>query len=611
MATFAELGLSEALCQSLAKLGFEEPTPIQQEAIPALLTGADVLGQAATGTGKTAAFALPLLERWVLGTEPTDPEVLVITPTRELCLQVSEAFHSFGRDADVLVTPIYGGQEYGRQIRALKRGTHVVVATPGRALDHISRGTLKLDNVKAVVLDEADEMLDLGFADDLDAIFEELPDNVQTALFSATLPPRIARIAEEHLKNPIRIAIAKEATPEGEAPRVPQIAYVVGKNYRIAALGRILDLEAPELAIIFARTRNEVDDLTEALRARGYGVEALHGGLDQPTRDRVMRRARSGQVDAIVATDVAARGIDLENLTHVINFGIPASYETYVHRIGRTGRAGRTGTAITILEPREHRHLRMLERVTKSKIELRSVPSATDVRAKRLEIMRGALEEILSGDEKASLERFRVVIESLCEEHDPFDVAAAAMRLAEEAEGVLDDEADIPAFNENRRGDRGDRTDGERSPRSDRPRRERRDTPEPGMTRIFIGTGRSMGIRPGDIVGAIANEAGISSRAIGAIDISDRFTLAEVDSSAADEVVAALQGARFKGRTVLVKLDGGRPVRPPREFDGDRREFDRGTRAERFDRQDRPERSARFDRGGRFEQFDRRRGPRR
>lgn len=608
MATFAELGLSEALCQSLSKLGFEEPTPIQQEAIPALLTGADVLGQAATGTGKTAAFALPLIERCVLGTQPADPEVLVITPTRELCLQVSEAFHNFGRDADVLVTPIYGGQEYGRQIRALKRGTHVVVATPGRALDHISRGTLKLDSVKAVVLDEADEMLDLGFADDLDAIFEALPERVQTALFSATLPPRIARIAEEHLNNPIRIAIAKEATPEGEAPRVPQFAYVVGKNYRTAALGRILDLEAPELAIIFARTRNEVDDLTEALRARGYGVEALHGGLDQPTRDRVMRRARSGQVDAIVATDVAARGIDLENLTHVINFGIPASYETYVHRIGRTGRAGRTGTAITILEPREHRHLRMLERVTKSKIELRSVPSATDVRAKRLDIMRGALEEILSGEEKDSLERFRVVVESLCEDHDPFDVAAAAMRLAEEAEGVLDDEADIPAFNERRR-DRAERAQGDSDARGERPRRERRDTPEPGMTRIFIGAGRSMGIRPGDIVGAIANEASISSRAIGAIDIADRFTLAEVDSAAADDVVNALQGARFKGRTVLVKLDGGRPARAPREFGADRRDrSDRSDRSARFERFDRTDRS---DRDARFEQYDRRRGPRR
>ena len=298
MATFAELGLSEQLITSLSALGFEEPTPIQEAAIPAILAGRDVLGQAATGTGKTAAFALPMIERFALGAEPGEPLILVLTPTRELCLQVAESFHSYGRDAGLIVTPIYGGQEYGRQIRALRRGTHVVVATPGRALDHIQRGTLTLEGIRAVVLDEADEMLDLGFADELDAIFEALPEHVQTALFSATLPPRIARIADEHLNDPERIAIAREETPEGAAPRVPQIAYVVPRNYRTAALGRILDLEDPELAIIFARTRNEVDELTEALRVRGYSVEALHGGLDQPTRDRVMKRARSGQLDA-------------------------------------------------------------------------------------------------------------------------------------------------------------------------------------------------------------------------------------------------------------------------------------------------------------------------
>ena len=604
MTSFSDLGLSSVVVESLAKLGFEEPTPIQQEAIPALLTGRDVLGQAATGTGKTAAFSLPLIERWLLDTPPSAPIVLIITPTRELCLQVSEAFHGFGRDAGIVVTPIYGGQDYGRQIRALKRGTHVVVATPGRALDHISRGTLNLSSVKAVVLDEADEMLDLGFADELDSIFDALPEKVQKALFSATLPPRIARIAEDRLDSPIRIAIAKEATPEGEAPLVPQIAYVVGKSYRIAALGRILDLEAPELAIIFARTRNEVDDLTEALRARGYSVEALHGGLDQPTRDRVMRRARSGQVDAIVATDVAARGIDLENLTHVINFGIPASYETYVHRIGRTGRAGRSGTAITILEPREHRHLRMLEKITKAKIEIRSVPSATDVRAKRLELLRGALEEILEGEDRNALERFRVVVESLCEEHDPFDVAAAALKLAQENDGGEDDDAEIPAFADRRR----ERP--ERANKVDRMKRDRRETPEHGMTRIFIGIGRFAGIRPGDIVGAIANEAGISSKAIGAIDISDRFSIAEVEGDLAETVVASLQGARFKGRTVTVKLDG---IRTPRREEKRSRDYEYAGKDRRIDH---VEKNDRFDRFDRHEQTDRRpraerRGPRR
>ncbi len=610
MTTFSDLGLSPVVVDALTKLGFEEPTPIQQEAIPALLTGRDVLGQAATGTGKTAAFSLPLLEHWLLGEEAAEPLVLIVTPTRELCLQVSEAFHSFGRDAGIVVTPIYGGQEYGRQIRALKRGTHVVVATPGRALDHISRGTLSLASIKAVVLDEADEMLDLGFADELDAIFDALPGKVQTALFSATLPPRIARIAEDRLSDPIRIAIAKAPAADGETPRVPQIAYVVGKNYRIPALGRILDLEAPELAIIFARTRNEVDDLTEALRARGFSVEALHGGLDQPTRDRVMRRARSGQVDAIVATDVAARGIDLENLTHVINFGIPASYETYIHRIGRTGRAGRSGTAITILEPREHRHLRMLEKVTKAKIEIRSVPSATDVRAKRLELLRGSIEEILAAENTEALERFRVVVESLCEEHDPFEVAAAALKLAQENEGADDDDTDIPTFT--------DRQRTRQEKRGERTRSDRTGDPEPGMTRIFIGAGRFAGIRPGDIVGAIANEAGISSKAIGAIEISDRFTLAEVESETAETVVAALQDARFKGRTVTVKLDGGQPQRKgrsnsdsfPQKREEKRFDGERSVRKDRSDRADRSERFERFDAAERRPRGERR-GPRR
>lgn len=560
MTTFSELGLSDSIVSSLTELGFEEPTPIQNEAIPALLTGADVLGRAATGTGKTAAFSLPLLERHVLGQEADAPLVLVLTPTRELCLQVSEAFHNYGRKAGVLVTPIYGGQDYSRQIRALRRGTHVVVATPGRALDHIGRGTLDLTNIKAVVLDEADEMLDLGFADELDAIFDALPGHVQTALFSATLPPKIARIAEARLVDPVRITIAKEKTAEGETPRVPQIAYVVGHNYRTTALGRILDLEAPELAIIFTRTRMEVDDLTESLRARGFSVEALHGGLDQPTRDRVMKRARSGQIDAIVATDVAARGIDLENLTHVINFGIPASYETYVHRIGRTGRAGRTGTAITILEPREHRHLRAIEGITKARIEVRSVPSATDVRARRLEMMRGSLAEIL---EAGDLDRFRVVVESLCEEYDPFDVAAAAMKLAQENEGANDDDTEIPAYSPFER------------PRRERaPRRERREAPEEGMTRLFVGAGRDLGIRPSDIVGAIANEAGVPSKCIGAIDITDRFTIVEVDSDRVEQIIDAMEGVRFKGRETTVKLD--RPRREPREDRGDFRIEGRG-----------------------------------
>ncbi len=560
---FSALGLSDTITSALAEMGFEEPTPIQTAAIPVLLTGKDVLGQAATGTGKTAAFALPLIERYVVEQAKGLPAVLVLTPTRELCLQVAEAFNNFGKKTGIVVAPIYGGQEYGRQIRLLNRGVHVVVATPGRALDHIKKGTLDLSAIKALVMDEADEMLDMGFADELEAILAELPPERQTALFSATLPERIRRIAESHLKDPQKIVIAREKTADGETPRVPQKAYMVGHAHRLAALGRILDVEAAELAIVFARTRNEVDEVTEALRTRGFAVEALHGGLDQDSRDRVMKRAKTGNCEVIVATDVAARGIDLENVTHVINFGIPASLETYVHRIGRTGRAGRTGVAITVLEPREHRRLRALEGITKAKIELLTVPTVTDVRAKRMEVTRGAVkEELLSG----RFEKYRVVAEQLCEDADPFEVAAAALAYADKLAGNTEDEEEIPAvtpFEKKRR----------------EPRERRPDTglfnkaPEEGMTRLFIGAGREMGIRPSDIVGAIANEAGIASRRIGAIDIADRFTLVEVDSPVAQAVVTALRGTTIKGRTVTVRRDQPKRAagyREPRQDEGSR-----------------------------------------
>lgn len=555
---FAALGLSEGLVAALTKMGFEEPTPIQKAAIPVLLKGRDVLGQAATGTGKTAAFALPLIERYVIGHKPGIPSVLVLTPTRELCLQVAESFVSFGSDVGIQVAPIYGGQEYGRQIRLLKRGVHVVVATPGRALDHIHRGTLDVSGVEAFVLDEADEMLDMGFADELDAILAELPTERQTALFSATMPERIRSIEEAHLHNPEHIIITAEKPTAGDTPRVPQIAYIVGRPYRLAVLGRILDIESPQLAIVFARTRLEVEEVAEGLRSRGFSVEPLHGGMDQPARDRVMRRAKAGDVDVIVATDVAARGIDLDNVSHVINYGIPASLETYVHRIGRTGRAGRSGLAITILEPREHRQLRLLERMTKAKIEVRSVPSLTDVRAKRLELTRAAIEGIL---EENAFEKYRVVVEQLCEDHDAFEVAAAAIAYAEKLNGSHIDEEEIPStplFEK----------------RKNAVRRPARD-PEPGMQRLFIGAGRESGIRPSDIVGAIANEAHISSRAIGAIEIFDRFTLVEVDSNVAGSVISALKGTTIKGRNVVIRKDQPKRASKPRP--------PRSTAASRFD----------------------------
>ncbi|MDP9497074.1 MAG: DEAD/DEAH box helicase, partial [Actinomycetota bacterium] len=428
------------LLAELAALGYEEPTPIQREAVPHLLAGRDVLGQAATGTGKTAAFALPLLER-LPPERGRDPLALVLTPTRELALQVSEAVHRYGRGLGARVLPVYGGQPIGRQLRELERGVDVVVATPGRALDHLQRGTLRLGDLRTLVLDEADEMLDMGFAEDLEAILAAVPPTRQTVLFSATIPAHIDRLARKHMRDPVRIALTAEAPAAGEAPRVRQTAYVVPRAHKPAALGRVLDLEAPTAALVFCRTREEVDSLTETLNGRGHRAEALHGGLGQEQRDRVLGRLRSGTADLLVATDVAARGLDVETLSHVVNYNVPSAPETYVHRIGRVGRAGREGVAITLAEPREHRMLRTIERVTGSRIAVEPLPTVADLRARRLELVRAALRELVVLD---GFDRFRGVVEPLAEEFDIVDVALAAVQMAYEASGGDPDDEEIP-----------------------------------------------------------------------------------------------------------------------------------------------------------------------
>jgi ATP-dependent RNA helicase DeaD len=569
---FIDLGLSADLVKSLIALGYEEPTPIQSQAIPCLLAGRDLLGQAATGTGKTAAFALPLLQRLLAAKQPASPGALVLVPTRELAIQVAEALHSYGHKLGAVVLPIYGGAEFSRQVQALKRGVHVVVATPGRALDHIRRGTLRLDGVQTVVLDEADEMLDMGFAEDIELILDAAPPARQTALFSATLPPRIAAIANKHLRDPERVLIAREKTAKGAAPRVRQTAYVVSRAHKVAALGRVLDLESPTLAIIFARTRTEVDELTEKLRGRGYQVEALHGGFAQDQRDRVMKRVRAGSVDLLVATDVAARGLDVEQLSHVVNFDVPASPESYVHRIGRTGRAGREGVAITLAEPREHRLLRNIEQLTKQKIEIATVPTPMDVRARRLDMTRGALRAVL---QDGDLDGFRVVAEELAGEFDPMDVAAAAVKLAHQTlqADSAQDESHIPSIDpaaQRAPAPRGAARPGRAEDRPARPARadraakpegQGRQTPRSGaagrgtMVRVWIGVGRAAGVRPSDLVGAITNEAGVSAREIGAIEIEDRFSLVEVSDHIAEAAVQALRSTTLRGQRVVVRKD--------------------------------------------------------
>ena len=543
---FAELGLAPELCRALSGLGYEEPTPIQRAAIPPLLAGRDLVGQAATGTGKTAAFALPVLQRILGRSGRAGLLALVLVPTRELAMQVSEAMHSYGHEMGVRVLPIYGGQPIGRQLRALERGVDVVVATPGRALDHIARGTLNLRDLEVVVLDEADEMLDMGFAEDIEAILGTTPGNRQTALFSATIPPRIGGMVRRHLSDPVRVELGREASASPDGLLVRQTAYVVPRGHKPAALGRVLELEAPTAAVVFCRTRDEVDRLTESLNGRGYRAEALHGGMDQQQRDRVMGRLRGGRLDLLVATDVAARGLDVEQLTHVVNYDVPSAPETYVHRIGRVGRAGREGTAITLVEPREQKLLKAIERATGRRIALEKLPSVADLRARRLELTRDALREILL---KEDLDAFLDVVEPLAEEFDPVKVALAAVKLAYEASATTRDEEDLPevelAPSEERR-----------EPRRAAGRDQRRARPATeGTTRLFVGTGRSSGVRPQDLVGVITSKSYLSGRDVGAIEIADRFSLVEVPESAADDVVAALRQVSIKGRKTTVRRE--------------------------------------------------------
>ena len=650
---FAALGLDPKLVSALTALGYEEPTPIQREAIPPLLQGKDMVGLAATGTGKTAAFALPLLQRLVTTGVKGKPAALILVPTRELAMQVAEAVHKYGRAFNTRVIPVYGGAAFGQQARALERGVDVVVATPGRALDHLGRGTLKLSGVSIAVLDEADEMLDMGFAEDIDALLQATPKERQTMLFSATMPPRIEGIARRHLSDPVTIRVAQNKVTPGTMPKVRQVAYVIPRAYKLAALARVLDVEAPPAALVFCRTRNEVDELTQTLSARGYRPESLHGGMSQEQRDRVMRLFRAGTADLLVATDVAARGLDVEHLTHVVNYHIPMETEQYVHRIGRVGRAGREGTAITLAEPREHRLLRNIERATGQKLEVGRVPSVADLRAKRMERVRASVREAITAGE---LDAYRAVVEALSDEHDVMDIALAAVKLVHQAEtgDGEDEEQEIPVppppmerprfqdrgpgryddrgpprFRDDRRPypqredrgpyqgqgqdrggfqgqpDRGgyqgegpgpDRSYGnqerggyggppdrgfqgqpdrgfegqpdrepyqgqgdrggfqgqpDRGPPPFRPRPSTR----PGSARLFFSVGREDGVSPRDLVGAIANEAGLPGHDIGTIDMADRFALVEVPDDAADYVVDTMNGTRIRGTRVTVRRD--------------------------------------------------------
>ena len=570
--SFADLGVRAEVVAALDELGYEEPTPVQRETIPPLIEGSDLLGQAATGTGKTAAFALPILE--LLDAERSRtiaPAALVLVPTRELAMQVSEAIFKYGRHLGARVVPIYGGQPIFRQFQQLERGVDVVVATPGRAVDHIGRGSLPLDDVQMVVLDEADEMLDMGFADDLEAILGATDTERQTVLFSATMPPRINAIAKRYQRDPIRITIAGGGD-DADRGTIHQRAYVVQRNHKAAALGRILDIESPTATIVFCRTRGEVDHLTVTMNGRGYRAEALHGGMDQQQRDRVMSRLRDGTAELLIATDVAARGIDVDTLTHVVNYDVPSAPDSYVHRIGRVGRAGRDGVAITLAEPREQRQLANIERITKLSISLETVPTPADLRAQRIERTADALSEALARDD---LDELADVIDHLGDDHQLRDIALAALRLAHDAGGGEADELEIP---DARRFDK--RQDRDR----ERPRRERsggtfeeraRDNEE-ATGFLYIALGKRAGVRPGDLVGAIANEVDLPGRKIGPIRIADQYSVVGIPERLVDGAIEVLNGTTIRGKSARVRRfvdhdrpgDGARDRSRPRRDDG-------------------------------------------
>jgi ATP-dependent RNA helicase DeaD len=423
MTDFATFGLRRDVLRALADMGYEEPSPVQTEAIPLLLEGRDLIAQALTGTGKTAAFGIPIVER----ANPRQPEpgALVLAPTRELAIQVAGEVSRLGRFRDLCVLPIYGGQPYERQLRVLRQGVQILIATPGRLLDHLRRGTVQLGHVRFVVLDEADEMLQLGFLEDVEAILQAVPAERQTALFSATMPPPIVRLAERHLRDPARVTLSQPRALT--VPAIEQFYYQVPRGHKVEALVRLLDVKAPTVALVFCATKRMTDALAEDLRARGYRTEALHGDLNQAQREKVIRAVREGRIEVLVATDVAARGLDIEQVSHVINFDLPQDPEVYVHRIGRTGRAGRAGEAITLLAPWERDQVRAITAVTGARIERGEIPTVAEMEARDQELWTDRLLKELTDGRWGP---FREVIDELAGEHDPLDLAAAALSLA-------------------------------------------------------------------------------------------------------------------------------------------------------------------------------------
>ncbi len=555
---FVDLGLPENVLQALLRVGYESPTPIQAATIPPLLDGRDVLGQAQTGTGKTAAFALPVLS----GIDAKLPKVqaLVLAPTRELAIQVSEAFQRYAADLpNFHVLPVYGGSSYGKQLTALKRGVHVVVGTPGRVVDHLSRGTLDLSSLRFLVLDEADEMLRMGFIDDVEAVITKCPEERQVALFSATMPPPIRRIARTYLRDPVEIAIAAKTTT---AANTRQRFVPVSHAHKLDALTRIIEAEPFDAMIIFARTKIATADLAEKLVARGIAAMAINGDLDQTQRERTIQRLRDGDLDVLVATDVAARGLDVDRLTHVVNYDIPYDTESYVHRIGRTGRAGRAGEAILFVTPRERGMLQAIERATRQPIERMSLPSADQVNEARITRFFDRITEALEREDLSTFEELLGRYEN--ERNVPaIEIAAALAGLAHGDEPLLVDEPPPPPPDRPRETNRPPRPETrERAPRTG-PARTGRPAPDGTPMETFrIEVGHAHGAKPGNIVGAIANEAELDSKHIGRIDLRELYSLVDLPEGMPAALMQHLGKVRVAGKPLKIRVATPADMKP-------------------------------------------------
>jgi len=556
---FKQMALSQPILKALDDVGYETPSPIQAQTIPLILEGRDVLGQAQTGTGKTAAFALPLLS--MLDLKQKDPQVLVLAPTRELAIQVAEAFQTYAKHISGFhVLPVYGGQDFRGQIRALERGVHVVVGTPGRVMDHMRRGTLKLDKLTALVLDEADEMLRMGFIDDVEWVLDQLPEKRQIALFSATMPTQIRRIATNHLNNPEQVTIKLKTTT---AETIRQRYWLVSGVHKLDALTRILEAEDFNAIIVFVRTKIATTELAEKLEARGYAAAPLSGDIPQNLRERTIQQLKNGKLDIVVATDVAARGLDVERISHVINYDIPYDTEAYVHRIGRTGRAGRSGDAILFVAPRERRLLNAIEKATNKKIEMMELPSTELINDARIIKFKQRITDTLATEE---LGLFYQLVEQYQQENNvpAIEIAAALAQLAQgDTPLLLQNRPEPKAEREWRQDERPARK--ERSGK-DRPPRERekfarreasskKESPvETGMDRFRIEVGHIHEVKPGNIVGAIANEAGIDSKYIGRIDIYDDYSLVDLPADMPKELLKSLRKVRVSGQQMNISL---------------------------------------------------------